>query len=625
MKNKAFLSAFFLGIAVCSTYVLTPYLYSYFNIQKNYAWVPINSQYQVCSDDKFYASVVQEARKNFFSFHSPARSEVGSFWIDIFRAISVRTAATLTFFIPNEAIGFALSYLLGIFIHFGLIFILSTIIGLRPLQAMTTGILLIFWLKAISPHFDLQQIKSNLLDGNTIPYWGSLNDNFRYVVMHIAVWFSWLSLTALLLWNSKNSPKYYIGLILLLAALPYTYISVFLIAAFQFIFFTFILLFEKRKKEAATLIFLGLIALVLISTFGFWRHLSLSRNSYFPAVSEAHFFEPVRQVHLKDVLYLFYNKYCATLAAFTLLLYSFVPMRRILISNIFTVVALKLIAFFPHQITFSERLFIRGYDHVWFLLLIVCSFVIWNKIILYVPKHPVVRITLASLSYIFGFIIAASPTVAGVRSALPLFETQAFQIPQDQWKIYQYIKNHTPVNANVLALDVRDIELIPVYTHAHLYAASTNLTADPPHQEFARLMNGWKLVSIDTSLMKKWIETYIEKSQKDYCITSIQAKTTYSEAEGALTLAHIIYDPHVKFFNGYPIRSKNDLMKLSPEFIHETNRIMEAKPDFEDLNKVEYIVISKIYENRRKIPNEEIAGFTRIVNLPEWNLYKRTH
>ena len=141
--------SFWLGVLLCLWYILYPYLYSRVKTSSGKVWVPINNEHRLCGDSRIYASMVQEARFNFFKYQHPCASEIGNLGIDYTRATSYRTAALLSLFIKDERIAFTISFSLSVLIQYILIFYASFYLFTDISIAFLIAVLVIFWYRTL--------------------------------------------------------------------------------------------------------------------------------------------------------------------------------------------------------------------------------------------------------------------------------------------------------------------------------------------------------------------------------------------------------------------------------------------------------------------------------------------
>ena len=173
-------------------------------------------------------------------------------------------------------------------------------------------------------------------------------------------------------------------------------------------------------------------------------------------------------------------------------------------------------------------------------------------------------------------------------------------IPTSLWETYIWVEKNIAPNAEVLALNWRDIYLLPIYTDVNLIYGSWIIDNRSALFEVERYLAGQKLLGQPKFRIQQLAAQSVESYRK--LIFQAMSKTggpyvSHSEAESAMIASGLIYFPHIKNFEHVPLMIDGESDKTNPEFVKHVLSIYESIDEIELVRKakVEYIILAEEY------------------------------
>ncbi|WP_141730829.1 hypothetical protein [Oligoflexus tunisiensis] len=609
---------YFMGLLVCLIYVVLPFSISYLNTPADSEWVPVNDQIRSCGDDKFYAATVQEIRETPFDFRSPVSPTIGTYGVEVFKAASKWLTAMLTFFIPDMRIAYPVSFTASVVLSYTLCYLASNFAGLGGLASAIVSLLTLFYYKGLQ-----NQGLLPLWNSSGTAFFEMVNDNFRYVVMQSSICFAWLTHILCLHYPRGSYLSRVFLWTLVLIALPYSYYSVTISSGLILTFFGIYTFFKEPSSRKYLLVTTALSCLVL-SSIGFSKHLSYFLNANSQPVIQAH---TQFSMHLStsERIIEFIRLCCIYAAPLAALGYSLRGTRYVslwLYSCSMTSLCLAAGVLVPGKSEFIQRILIRGFDSTWLLAVLIGTGLVIRKfaehpILFFLPKLKFMKSAGATIF----LSVAILPLMGSHRMAYELARAGNFHLPKGEWEAIEYIRNVTNQKAAFLALDLTANQLIPVYTHADLYAATPVYSGNNPEEELMKFINGWKFLDLDIVLLENWFRGFPAELKAFKCRPG--AKESWFDFEPSQTLKNILYYPFVKNIYGVPVVEAGG-NHLSAEFKSKLGELL-SKPIHrnEIMTSVEYITLSTAFELRRSKAYEAPQGYKLIFQNSDRTIYKR--
>lgn len=572
----------FWGLTFLMIFAATPLLWTYFQTPPSSVWVPINDQYKLCGDDKVYGAMVHEQSENFFSFSNPVSNEIGTYGVSIFRELSLKLTLFLGFFLENSRLLFALSLILGILISFTLMYtVVYAFIGSSFIAAVATWITFLYF-KLFSPELNLSGFSENILNAQRNLFFESYNDHFRYVVLHSAYIFFWPLIFAIAKYKPIPSFKWVLLLSITLAGLIYSYQPLTIIGSL-ILFFWLIVLALNKEYDAIKKVFLSAtLAIILVSCFGFWGHLKLFLNS--PSEALTQHFAPAQQPLWKVIKSILINQHAIILLVLAIFAKKHRGLQQLLWATLAAVILLKCFKLNPNYVLFVDRIFHRGFDTFWLLLSL--SSLMWI-----LSQTQIIRfLSLSKSAYPLLFVGLIIPNlICTQRMAEALAKDESYLMAKNQWATYDYIAKKTPKKSVFMAIDVRDNQLLPVYTSANLFFSmpfGSNIKT-----EFNKFLLSWKFLGYHRSILESWLSSYIDSYFSFRC-SPTPNRPTFEDSFAYVTMANILYDPYILYYGNIPIRDAT-MTKFTDAFVKEVFRQFDNADLTEIEKNVDYVLITK--------------------------------
>lgn len=572
----------FLGLIFLLIFTATPLLWTYSQTPETTVWVPINDQYKLCGDDKVYGAMVHEQTENFFGFGNPVSKEIGTYGVSIFRELSLKLSLFLGLFLENFRLLFAVSLVLGVLVNFAMMYAVSySLIGSSFISAIAAWITFLYF-RLFSPHFDLSAFSENILNSQGNVFFEAYNDHFRYVTLHSAYILFWPLIFLLARYKTIQPLRWVALLSVSLAGLVYSYQPLTIIGALVLFFWLFFLIRNKEYQVVKNVFISSGLALVLVSCFGFWGHLNLFLHS--PSEALTQHFATAQPPFLSILKSVFINQHVLVLLALAFLAKTNRSLQQLLWSMLAAVIFLKCFKFNPNYLVMVDRIFHRGFDTFWLLLALSSLFWILSQTkfgrFLFSSKP--------AMLFIFAALIIPN-LICSQRMARALENDASYLIPKSQWDTYNYIAKNTPNKAVFVALDVRDNQLLPVYTSANLLFSMP--FGSTIKAEFNKFLASWKYLGYDRTILETWMSRYIDSYSKFRCAPTSN-RPSFEESFSYVTMSNILYDPYILYYGNIPVRDKS-MTKLNTDFVQEILREYDSASNAEIEDNVDYILITK--------------------------------
>jgi hypothetical protein len=595
-----------LGNLICLSYLAIPWVITASKVPDHSVWVPVHDQYHICGDNPFYAAGIRQARSTPFTFNSPVADKVGTYWVEVFKEGSRLLAAGLSFGVHDERAMIVVSFIAGLLLNFSLLFWIGRALGLNAALSQLLGLLIIFWYPALLPSIGFLRYLREAF-GTAL-----LNDNFRLAVMHTSVIFLWAT-TLFCIHFTRWSFIAAVTFLILLVTLPYSYISVTISGAA--LLFASTVLLQKKPRVIIQSLGLGVLGLAGLTLIGFWEHL----HNFLHADSQ-----PVIQAHLTSRDDISTLNHIRRIARFMVPAFGGLgiawylakenpKIRKLLLVTSFLTLIVVLFMFPKDLFYFAERSFRRGAGSVYAVAIAAAAF--WA-----IDKRLKKWRRVSYIALLVGLV--SLPLISSMRLGEMMVREGSLWISRSDWEAITYLKKTAPLNSNILAFDLTANQLLPIYADLHIEGASPTYSGNNSEAELDKLISAWKFVGLKNEILSSWLDRYPQERKAFQCFPAPN-RPSWESVEGSLTLRQLIYDPYIIRIYGHPIFDPTET-KLDPGFRRELDLRIARPEDPSDFPKrVEYIFLSKIYEERRITPYQPPVGYQLIFRNDSRTIYKR--
>jgi len=511
--------------------------------------------------------------------------------IDYFRSTSYRTAALLTFFIPDERIAYTLSFLLSVLVQYVLLFIIGEHVFVDQWIALLSSLLFIFWFKIII-YYNFSNgfkdvwlfVKKRIINTNGDTYFDQVNDNFRFLIMGTAGIYAWLTLLIILSSDYfQFSWLLFAGLSIYFFIIPFVYPSLTLVSVIL-LSGNFIHLFFKKDNIQTLNIFFGAggIAILFLFLSRVISKIKLVINSNMQVLGEAHVSVENYELSFKAVKkYLLKSSFFYLSILFILLSVLVINDKIMLISFILLVVFFaKILGFIFKKNSVIDRFVERGTAHYYCFSIIVISLLLYQKGIAFLFNDNIIV-------YCTILLVSVLPLIGCIKMAFAFQKAGSFYLPKEEWDVYKYIKKSTFPRSMVMAFSYSNLQLLPVYTHANLYIRGAEWM-EKPEDELLKYIRALKYININPDLLLEYFNDFFKI---DFPFNlNFQKENRFHKAFHLITT--LIYYPHVKKVFGVKL-SSNDNKSWNPDFINHLRRLIKNQDNKLLENEIDYILINK--------------------------------
>jgi hypothetical protein len=586
-------------------------------------WVPVNSQYKMIGDRYFYAAAVREARESFWRHHNPVTSENGGgVAVDRFRAFTYRCLVIAGLFWPDARYAYLISFIAFLVICFLTAYWLAREAGLDPWGACAVALVAMLWVKLgyVARTGSFSTIHGWRAQWDAVAFDGErdfdlFNDSFRYAIMGTAICVFWTFAAAMARFDKRPSRLVGAGCALLLVALVYTYFSVAMMGALFFAFLIARALAARRFQHVRALALVGVAALVVAIVVGLPWDLRAGTTSHSVAVA-VHVAEVVTPTAGQLFRELYQTPYLALAALAVFLTHRRPDAFCITCAALSSALLLHFLQLVPALANPISRFLTRGFDYFWlFAVALGLAAPAFSE-----PSAATGwrRWTARALLAVVMVALVRPPAKAALTLARALRVSESRRIPMCQWDAYQFVRHHSPANAEVLAMDWEDAQLLPVYTDANLYFGDVSFSDRSPIEEATRYLRARVLLGLPLATLRTQLARYVADAER-IGFARPSHVIDKRDTDGIMTMRHLFYDPYVTTFDGLPIRAGG---RLNPAFLDRFFALAPVDLAPSDVSAV-YILVSKDVDAQRATPRATPHGYETRFSTDCRTLYQK--
>lgn len=574
--------------------------------KSGYVWSPINSADLRIGDSYYYAAWVQEVINGNIPPLSPSTIENKSKpSVEIFKIVPIMLASFPGLFIKDNRWVYVISKFFFIACYFVFGFYISRYFVGGYIVPVLIGVFFLWYydfLQFITFNTDFfSNLSGIFLRYKNIIHFEFTSDRYRYINTSVVNAFTLLFFSSLIIMERKLKIIFIFTSALLGFLLIFNYFPQALVS---YLVILFLFLYWFVKKDFKKAIFFGctgiLIIILLLVTNINKLFQEASNNTIFlqPIFTEnfnvstmANYFfsfKAFQTLLFNSVHRAYAIKYTAIFLPAFFLTKSNSSLRSYITALGCTCLVLLIIASMTGNINVINRFFIRGIDSVWPLFMIIAIFYGLKKhmpAIILKNKSINIAVGIASILILIYF-----PIFGFYKFGKKNINNFSRNITEDQWDIYDWINKNTPNNTNILATEWHDIYLLPVYTHANIAYGHWILNNRPSIVEVERFFATWKLFGLSRNELKILISNSLNNYNKLNSSYSTTPFVDYNTFQSSMFLHAFFYWPFIKAFDYIPI-SKNNL--INDDFID----CMMSTYDKVDVNstlknaKINYIIM----------------------------------
>lgn len=557
VKLKINTSYLFLIGYICLFFVLT-FSISILSLKPNQTFSPINNQYSLCGDYRFYSSAIN---KTIYNFHSAtnllSNINENETTFDHSRLSLNILAALTSLFIKDGRISFITSYIISTIIGICLLLWLIQQHTRSKYTSIALSIIFYFYFNIFRSilNFNINDsweiLQNSLLNTNFTVFLESFNDNFRYLVLsHVNIIMFSSFLLGQFIQNAKKINSAAVVIISLflfiilysyLPAILYTYAIIFGLLFWRY--------FTENDKTVFLILILLFIFCFVTNTFNNLYQIYMNVPQ---AVTQAHL-NKITEWGLNNIFRHTDLLFSFLISSITWLIskkFKFKCNQYLAIISIFMFI--QLLSLISGKTLLLHRFFIRGGFSYFFVIILffIAELTQWiQKYFHHITKFTVLTI------------IVILPLYLGLSMGFALNESESFSISKNIWQAYSWLENKNKNNQSVLAMNINDIQLLQSLTSQNLIITGAEYSRDP--------FDEFKKYSYFTSLFGVPNEIISGAKNYDYIHPRLQCfpkphTFSYTQAESTILIDQIFYFPYISSVNKISA-FEND--QLSTDFI----------------------------------------------------------
>jgi hypothetical protein len=547
---------------------------------------------------------MMEAAEGKFPPASPtAKENQNKYGIETFKLVPIIISAFPALFLSDPRYIFFVSFTLFPAVLFLLSYFLCYSFTKHPWYSFGVGLIMVFWygawaelgrgsiliLSNLFYHYPLEILNISHIDI------GCLNNNFRFINLSVTGPILMALILSLVLFiRERTWPRFFLSL-MLLSAIAFTYIPQMIFSYAILACFILLSLIRKNRGDFWSLFLVGIFVAVYLLTINYpdmVRTCSFNTNFLANLFTDSHntmsLWARIKAIRPVDKYIIFW----------IIALVSSWKMRELrdwIIVLIAIGLSFKLINLLSSNPTAAARFFVRAYDQVWILFLLISLFFGFRKIYegLKVGNWAISRIFCKVTGVVIIVGVITIPTLGLTKHAIDNTRHLAYYIPDKQWQAYVWLKAHTEKDTVVVAMDWNDVYLVPIYTRNKIFFGHYILDNRSEVDEVGRYLTAWHLLG----LPRKDLEKIVVKSVDSYTMLdfphfSTSNFPTADVQESGLFTHSLIYYPYLTKLAGRDIGS--------PEFVRYIMDWYDGMNWRSALEKAtcDYILVSNSYFNR---------------------------
>lgn len=569
---------FLIGLVYIIIVFLLPFIYTLIAKPKGSAFVPINNQHNQCGDNTIYGACVNEARLNFFKHRHPCSEEKGGMSVDLFRFNTYRLAAILGLGIKDFRYGYLCSFLLSLIIQYFLLYYIFISFTNSESLASTFSIITLFFNKVIhvankknAPRALLSYIIVNIFNIGSDATQDSISDNLRYCITGTSNIFLWTTILLSLHIGEFNEIYQYGSIAIYMGVLFLVYPPTSLLSLVILSVSIIIEIFQFSNYGIGYIFAFLTILIILLSLIKQYRQsIKEILKTDNQVLSESHsvkerkgFLYKLRQMTLNSV----------TLIGLFILVLNFYSLKsQILLIVTLFIVLFNIVGYAINKNVLFFRFYERGFSDALFLCLIISSYFFISSIFKF---HFLEHIIVMS-----SFLLFLVFLIGQFKMARAQFKGGSYLLDQNEWEVYNFIKNNIPKRKTILTFDYSTLQLIPVYTHANLFVCGAEWLKNP-YDEIRKFSYFYvRFIRSKEVLLNKFDEYF--KKKKDFTCSPNKKKSS-DDLSNYHLVNTLMYVPYVKTFNGKKVYNE-EFSAWTGEFIKELNEVIvsDIEPDSPD-------------------------------------------
>jgi hypothetical protein len=593
---------FLIGLTYVLLVYLTPYLYTLFSKDKASVFVPINNQHFQCGDSRIYGACVNETRLNFFKHKHPCSDKKGAMAIDLLRFNTYRLVNLLGFGLKDFRYSYLLAFSMSLIIQYSLLFLITDHLLGNEVLACIFSLVTLFFNRVIHVLDNKKPISalkgyflSNVLNVGSNSIQDNISDNLRFVITGTSNIFLWGSILIALYIGEFHSVYHIAGISIYLVSLLLVYPPTALLSLVVVCFSIILTIISLGEYDLLWIFGLSSIIVLLLSFSKTLRNsFLLILNSENQVLEESHSSSNKLSllVRIKNLIFSY-----VTLLSFLILLVNwFFELHQLILIVTMSIWSFHFLGYTVNKSVLVHRFYERGFSDALFYSLVISFYIFFHSII----KSDSFDLAINAITILMlGLLL-----IGCFKMAKAQLLGKAYQIPKEEWELYQYIKENVEVRSEILTFDYSSLQLIPVYTHANLFVCGAEWLKDP-YEEVSKFAYFYNKYKGDQSSFIKLIDSYFSRKEGFTCSPGKKESTDHMSAYHLINT--LIYIPHVKTFNK-KIIFNNAFDAWTDEFIEELKLIGkkvfdESSPNLVLFKKSEFNIrhlvdpIETVFEN----------------------------